>query len=371
MLTWVEINQKALKKNINALRKILGRQVELMPVIKANAYGHGFLEIARLCTKNKQVDRLCVVSLDEALQLIQNKLTRKPIIILDIFDLEITKITAAVQYNVAFPLFTLRQAKILNTVGERANKKIKVHIKLDTGTSRVGVLPHEIVDFAKKIRQFRHLTTEGLWSHFSSTESSPNVTQKQWRRFITADKELRQAGIVVLFKHMACSAATILFPEMHSDGVRAGLAVYGLYPAETTKRRISLTPVLSWRTKIIQIKTVPKNTSIGYDSSYLTKRQIQLAVIPIGYADGYDRSLGNAAFVLVHGKRCPVRGRICMNLSMIDVTGAKKTKAGDTVTLIGRQGKEEITAEELAESATTINYEIVTRIAPHIPRIII
>ncbi len=369
MLTWVEIDKKALQKNISALRQTVGRGVELMPVIKANAYGHGFLEIARLCARNKQADRLCVVELDEAIALIQNKIIKKPILILDILDLDVKKISVAAKHNVAFPVFTLKQAEMLNQAGERANRQIKVHIKIDTGTARVGVLPQEIVDFVKKIKQFRRLTIEGIWSHFSSSESNSSVTKKQWRCFNEVNTKLRQTGIAAPFRHMACSAAAILYPEMRADGVRAGLTVYGLYPARILKKKISLLPVLSWRTKIIQMKILPKNTPIGYGGSYVTKRLTRLATIPVGYADGYDRRFGDNASVLVRGARCPIRGRVCMNLAMVDVTGVKDAKAGDTVTLIGRQGRAEITADELAKQAHTINYEIVTRIAHHIPRI--
>lgn len=368
MLTWVEIDHKAFQKNIAALSQSIGQKVQLMPVIKANAYGHGFLEVARLCSRNKLVDRLCVVSLDEALTLVENKLTRKPIFILDIFDLELKKISIAARYNIAFPIFSLAQARVLDRAGERTGKKIRVHIKIDTGTSRVGILPKDAVSFIKKIKLFQHLNLEGIWSHFSSSESNPAVTKKQWQQFVTVNTKLRQEGIAVPFKHMACSAATILYPTMRADGVRVGLALYGLYPAEIIKKKISLQPVLSWRTKIIQVKMVPKNTRIGYGGSYVTKRPTLLAVLPVGYADGYDRRFGNHASVLVREKHCPVRGRICMNLTMVDVTNAVGAKAGDVVTLIGQQGKTQITVDDLAKQAGTINYEIVSRINPLIQR---
>lgn len=370
MLTWVEINQKTLQRNIAAFRKIIGKKTKLMPVIKANAYGHGFLEIARICARNKQIDRLCVVSLDEARELIKNKLTAKPILILSYFDLDVEKIVAAARYDIAFPLFTLKQAQILNRAGERGGRKIKVHVKVDVGTSRVGVLPHEIGAFVIKIQRLRHLTIEGLWSHFSSSESSPKITREQWRRFTAVNTKLRQAGMAIPFKHIACSAAAVLYPEMLADGARIGLSLYGLYPADAVKNKISLQPVLSWRTKIIQVKTIPKNASVGYAGDYTAKRPMRLAIIPVGYADGYDRSLGNRAFVLVNGVRCPVRGRICMNLTMVDVTKSERAKAGDTVTLIGKQGRAEVTADELGNLASTINYEIVARISPHIKRIV-
>lgn len=371
MLTWVEISQKAFQKNIAAFRKIIGKKTKLMPVIKANAYGHGFLEIARICVRNQQIDRLCVVSLDEALQLIQNKLTAKPILILSYFDLDVEKISAAAKYDIAFPLFTFEQAQILNRAGERAGRKIKVHVKVDVGTSRVGVLPHETAAFVIKIRQLRHLTIEGLWSHFSSSESSPRITREQWRRFVAVNTKLRQAKIMIPFKHIACSAAAILYPETLADGARIGLGLYGLRPADAVKNKISLQPVLSWRTKIIQVKTISKNASVGYGGDYTARRPMRLAIIPVGYADGYDRSLGNQAFVLVNGVRCPIRGRICMNLTMVDVTKSGRAKAGDTVIIIGEQGGAKITADELGKLAGTINYEIVARISPHIKRIVI
>jgi len=366
MLTWIEINASAIRHNIRQFRRLIGPKTLLMPVIKSNAYGHGFLEIAKLCNENKEVDRLCVVSLDEATTLIKNKIT-KPIIILSFYDPLDKNCVQAIKRGVVFPLYTLEQAGKLSAVGKKAGRKVKVHLKIDTGTSRVGVLPNEAVRFVETVqKKFPNIYFEGVWSHFSSSETDKKETKKQWKIFNQVIKKLESRGVQFPIKHMACSAATILHPETQGTAVRVGLGLYGLEPSEKIRTKLSLNPALSWFTTIIQVKQVPAGVKIGYSGTYTTNQPAKLAVIPVGYYDGYDRRFSNVAAVEIRGTRCPIRGRICMNLAMVDVTKVKNVVAGDKVMLIGRG----VTADELAEIAHTINYEIVSRINPLIPRII-
>lgn len=379
MLTWLEISTNAIKYNLRQFRRLLDKDCLLMPVIKANAYGHGFFEVAKICSRAPEVDRVCVVNDDEALALIETKI-KKPIMILSFFETDNLKKTLRLarlaangssrraKKSIIFPLYSLKQAKFLNRVGERINKKIKVHIKIDTGAARVGLLPEKAAKFLKEIKKYKFLKMEGIFSHFASSEDDRGYTTKQLRVFIEINKKLKKENFIIPLKHMACSAAAVLYPQTRLDAVRLGIGLYGLYPTEKLKKKIILKPALSWKTKIIQIKNLPKGAKIGYGGDYTAKKPIKLAILPVGYWDGFDRLLSNNANVIINGVKCPVRGRICMNLTMVDVTKTSRAKVGDTAILIGRSGKQEITVDELAKRSKTINYEIVDRINPLLAR---
>lgn len=368
MLTWVSLSTKSLEHNLKQFSKLVGPRVALMPVIKSNAYGHGFLQIARLCASSPLVDRLCVVSLDEALLLRKNGV-RKPILVLSIFDLDEEQVALGIRKNIAFPLYNEVQAKILGKVAEKLGKKVRVHLKIDTGMSRLGVLPTDALGFYKKLKRLRFVVVEALWTHLSSSESSKEVTSDQITVLDKTVALFEREGIYIPFRHVACSASTVLYPESHAGGVRVGIGLYGLYSTQE-RDLIDLKPVLSWHTTVIDVKQLPPGARIGYGGTYTTLCPTRLAVLPVGYYDGYDRrSLSNKGTVLIKGKRCPVRGNVCMNMIMVDVTAVPGVTVGDTATLIGKNGKEEVTADELADLAGTINYEIVTRINSAIPRI--
>lgn len=376
MLTWLEIDTKAIQFNLKQFRKIIGPDVLLMPVIKANAYGHGFLEIAKICQQNREVDRICVVNSDEALRLTRNRI-HKPIQILSFYDfddkilLELANPPSAFGGGgqIIFPLYTHEQAKILNKIGERAKTKIKTHIKIDVGASRVGILPKDAVEFINKIKKLKNIDIEGIWSHFSSSEDNREVTQQQLNIFNDVLLKLKEQKIDPPLKHLACSAAAILYPTSRLGAARIGISLYGLYPSKQTVGKINLKPALSWHTKVIQVKNVPSGTKIGYDGAYTVNRPTKLAVLPVGYWDGFDRGLSNRGQVLIKGYRCPILGRVCMNLTMVDVTGLAEVKIGDEITLLGEQKRQKITAEDMASWAGTINYEIIDRINPLLPRI--
>ncbi|TAN32965.1 alanine racemase [Patescibacteria group bacterium] len=369
MFSWMEINSKAIEHNLKEFRRVIGPKILLMPVVKSNAYGHGLLEVARICDKSKETDRLCVVNSDEAMELVKNKI-KKPIMILSFYDFDEKSLLTLAKKDVIFPLFSLKQAKILNKAGERARKKIKVHLKIDTGAARLGILPQNAVSFCEQIRKFKNLKLEGLWSHFASSEEDGEYTEKQIAKFNETTLALKKAGIDPPLKHMACSASSVLYEKANLNGVRLGLGMYGLYSANSDmKLKVKLRPALAWRARVIQIKNIPAGSKIGYGGTATAGRPTKLAVIPVGYFDGYDRGLSNKAFALVKGEKCPVLGRICMNLFMIDVTSIQNVREGDAATLIGREGANEISAENLADWAQTINYEIVSRLNPQLPRI--
>lgn len=369
MLTWVEVNRQAIEYNLKQFRKMIGNKTLLMPVVKSNAYGHGMVEVAKICDSSKNVSRICVANLDEALVLIKIGI-KKPILILSFYELDEKKLKIAIQNRVIFPIYRDDQIDVLNKIAKKLKTITLVHLKIDTGTTRIGVLPNQAVNYAKKISQLKNLFLEGIWSHFASSESNPIFTNKQLVVFKKVLKEIEKDGLVIPVKHFACSAATTLHPDSHFNAVRLGLSTYGLYPDAKSRKKILLKPALSLNTKIIQVKTVPAKTKISYGGTYVTKHPTNLAVLPVGYWDGIDRKLSNAGEVIVRGKKCPIRGRVCMNLMMIDVTKVKNIKAGDKATIIGRQGKESISVDDLTNLIGTINYEVVDRINPLIPRII-
>ncbi len=367
MLTWLEIDPEAIRHNTKQFKKLIGPKVLLMPVIKANAYGHGFIKVAQILQNAKEVDRICVVNLDESITLIERGLTKKPIMILSFFDqYEVKKIEQAVKNNIIFPLYNLEQAEALNRVGKRQRKKIKVHLKIDTGTSRLGILPDTIVAFVKSLKAYTYLEIEGLWSHFASSETDSTFTKKQYQALQAAEKKLAKEGLSTPIVHIACTASTLLYKNTHNSAVRVGLGLYGLYPNK--KRPLSLIPALSWQTTVIQVKTIPRGSTIGYGRTYKATRPMEIAVLPVGYADGYDRRLSNNGKVLIKHNYCKIVGRICMNICMVDVTGLE-VSVGDVATLIGQQGFKTITVDDMANWCKTINYEIVSRINPLLPRL--
>ncbi len=368
MFSWVEISEAAVRFNLQQFRKVVGKNNLLMPVIKSNAYGHGFDLIAQICNSDKNVDRICVVNSDEALKLIALKI-KKSILILSFYSEDKNELKKLVSRGVVFPIYRLDQIGILNAVAKSLKKKVKVHIKIDTGTSRVGFLLSDLLKVSNTIKRAKWVSAEGIWSHFASSEDNALFTRKQHETFAEALKILNNQGINPKIKHMSCTAASLGFDFSDLNAGRLGLGLYGLYPDKKLSNKIKLKPVLSWKTKIIQVKTLPRRAGIGYGSGYVLDKEAKIVVLPIGYWDGYTRTLSNTAKVLIKGKICPIRGRICMNLMMVEVPLGLRVKPGDLVTLIGKDGKNTISAENISEWSKTINYEAVTRINPLIPRI--
>ncbi|MDP3994052.1 MAG: alanine racemase [Candidatus Doudnabacteria bacterium] len=356
--TWIEISKSALLFNIRQMRRIAGK-AGLMAVVKANAYGHGMVEVAGIV--RGQVDWFGVAGLDEALLLRKSRI-RKPVLVLSYYEKDKTALVFAISRNISFAVYTKLQIHLLDEAARFARRKARIHLKIDTGTSRLGIPPGDLGDFLRLIRGAKHLELEGMFSHFADSEGDDKYTKKQLEIFKRAADRPEFSKALC---HIACSAAAIIYPKSRQDLVRIGIALYGLYSSK--KIRTPLKPVLSWKTRIIQIKELPKGSYVGYGLSYKTKRNTTLAILPVGYADGYDRKFSNNAEVLVSGRRCRVVGRVCMNLTMIDVTGVP-ARVGQEAVLLGRQGRAEITADELGKRVGTINYEIVTRINWSLPR---
>ncbi|MFA7685764.1 MAG: alanine racemase, partial [Candidatus Gracilibacteria bacterium] len=277
----------------------------------------------------------------------------------------------------------------LNKEAVDLGKKAKIHIKIETGNNRQGVLLEELADFAKYVQGFSNIEIEGMSTHFANIEDTTDhsYARTQIEKFLNAEKILNEIGINIQIKHCANSAATILFPETHFDLVRVGIASYGMWPSKETyvsyranelahegKRDMclgfELTPAFTWKAKIAQIKKIPADEYIGYGCTYKTSHETKLAILPIGYYDGYDRGISNG-YVLIHGKRAFLRGRVCMNIIMVDVTDIPEAKLEDEAILIGASGEEMISAEQFASWAGTINYEATTRINDRITRVIV
>ncbi|MFA7662591.1 MAG: alanine racemase [Patescibacteria group bacterium] len=371
----VEISKLAFKHNLGLFRKNLKPNTKLMTVVKSNAYGHGMIEMARLAVEFGS-DWLATANLSEAIEL-RNAKIKNPILVLSYYALDEKDLRFAIKANISLVVYSEEQIKFIDKLAKNLNKKAKIHIKVDTGTSRLGILINQAFDFIKKTSHYKNIEIEGLFSHFAASEENQKFTKYQLAAFKKLIVKLNNAGINIAFKHFACSAAIMSQADSRFDMVRLGIAAYGLWPSTQAiklarhnfGKKFNLKPVLSLYTKIVQLKEVQKGTCIGYGCTKIVNQKTKLAILPVGYWEGFDRRLSNKAEVIIAGKRCSVLGRVCMNLIIVDVTKLKKIQVGEKVTLIGRDGKVEVTADEWAKHIGTINYEIITRINPLVKRI--
>jgi alanine racemase len=371
MKTWVEIDASALRHNIRSLSRIAA-PAKTMAVIKANAYGHGLLESADILRK-AGTKWFGVDNIDEGLGL-RNKGLGGSILVLGYTPID--RLAKAVKNDISLVAYNLDTFRAL---AKLRGKKAKVHVPIETGLTRQGVGERELDVILSALIKYRdRIELEGVHTHFANIEDTKSraYADKQLDEYKKAIEKIKEYKLYPKYKHTASTAASILYSDTHFDMVRTGIGLYGLWPSEETRRRsqhrLRLKPVLSWKTIVAQVKDVKRGTSVSYGLTERVKRDSKIAVLPIGYADGYDRaSFSKRAHVLIGGKRCKVIGRICMNMTMVDVTDVPRVRPEDEVVLIGKQGRERITAEELADLAGTINYEIVTRINWDIPRIVI
>lgn len=373
-LLWVEIDRDALRHNIRLFRKLIGPGKKLLAVVKANAYGHGLLEVSRLSLA-EGVDWLGMHSLDETLAL-REAGVKAPLLILGAVALDGLK--AAVEADARLTIYNPETVDRLSSVCRRLGRKARVHIKVETGTNRQGVPEKQLLKLVRRVQKEPGLILEGLSSHFANIEDTTDTAYPdfQLENYKRAVNLLEGHGFDIPVKHMSCTAATILFPRTHFDMARVGIGLYGLWPSKETYLSclhqhlspLKLKPVLSWRTRVVQVKAVAKGSFVGYGCTYRTTRPSRLAVLPVGYSDGYARNFSSTGHVLIRGRRAPVRGRVAMDFIMVDVTDIPGVKLEDTATLLGRDGRETISAEQLAAQAGTISYEILARINPLLPR---
>jgi alanine racemase len=372
MLSWIEIDGARLSANIDAFRNLIGPQTAMMIVVKANAYGHGLETVAPIVAG--RADWLGVNCVNEALALTRLDV-RKPIAILGHTPLD--QIEQVVRNGYRQVLYRLDVARALSEWAARLETTAYAHLKVETGTNRQGVAPTEIESFVREVERLPAVEVEGIYTHFANIEDTldPEFARSQSRRFQEALSTVQRAGVRPRHVHVSATAGALLFPELSFTMVRVGIGTYGVWPSRETQlaarergRLVSLAPVLTWKTRIAQVKQLNAGEYVGYGVTYQAARPMQLAVAPVGYYDGYDRKLSNSGRALVRGRIVPVVGRVAMNMTMLDVTEAG-AQVDDEIVLIGRQGEAEIRVEEVADRIGTIPYEVLSRINPALPRI--
>ena len=375
LLNWVEIDRRALLANLRGFRRLAGPAVALMPVVKSNAYGHGMTAVAAALTGHDPRLWFGVNSLDEALGL-RGAGIREPMLVLGYVPL--ARLDEAVAADLRLTVYNSETVRALARI--KAKGPVRLHLKLETGTNRQGVDLADAKKIAALIARSPQLELEGCSTHFANIEDTTSrvYPRQQLARYNKIVSELKALGFRLPVNHIACTAAALVFPETRLQLVRLGIGLYGLWPSRETMLSyqehhggFKLTPVLAWKTRVAQVKSVAAGQYIGYGCTYRTTRRSKIAVLPVGYNEGYDRKLSNTAHVLIKGKRAPIRGRVCMNLCMADVTDIPNVKLEDEVVLLGAQGRERIAAEQLAAWIGTINYEVVTRINPALPRVLV
>ncbi|MFZ1682742.1 MAG: alanine racemase [Candidatus Zixiibacteriota bacterium] len=376
LLQWIELSQSALTRNLDSLSRLAKGRI-MAPSVKANAYGHGLPQLVSMISPRKDVQYLSVHSLSEAIVCRQSGWKRKLLIL---GPISTDSLDAVLEYQLE-PVVASTQ--VLDRIGKIADKykyPILTHLKLETGTHRQGFTDKELPSVAKIYKKYKFLSTPlGASMHFANIEdtTSHEYALYQLANFDRLVGVMKKLGIGPKLRHTASSAALLLFDKTRFELVRPGLAVYGHWPSKETylsyrlqgKRNDILKPVLTWKTRITQIKSVPADSFVGYGCTYRTTAPTKLAILPVGYFDGYDRALSNQSYVLIKGMRAPIRGRICMNLMMADITDIKGVKLEDEAVLLGRVGRENLSAEQLGQWAGTINYEILARLSGEIPRI--
>ena len=362
--TRVKIDLDAIARNFDAVREKAG--VKVMAVVKADAYGHGAIQVARLL--QDKCAFFGVSSMLEAMELRKAGLTT-PILILG--HTPVNAYPTAIREGIRPTIFHYADAKALSLAAQEAGLAAPFHFAVDTGMSRLGFqATEESADLCAKIARLPGLVPEGLFSHFATADCADlSRARQQAQRFDAFDAMLRRRGVAVAIRHMDNSAGLMNFPN-HYEMVRSGIVTYGMYPSEeVSPDLLKLEPALQFLSRVSHVKTLPAGREVSYGGTFVTTRDTRIATVPVGYADGYRRSLSGKFYVLIHGKRAPILGRICMDQMMVDVTDIPETTVGDRVTLVGRDGREVITMETIAAAADSFNYEFVCGISRRVPRI--
>ena len=379
-LVWAEVDLKAIAHNIHGLRRITNPKARFMAVVKANAYGHGIIEVARQSLENG-TEVLGVTNIEEGIR-IRKAGINAPVLILSYTLPEQSK--ELIEFDLTQTVYSYETAKSLSEAASAYGKKIKVHIKVDTGMGRLGLLPNQLrlSKYDKKIKdssasevesisRLPMLELEGIYTHFATADKSDrSYASKQFEIFMDFLNQLRIAGLEIPVTHAANSAAIINMPETHLDMVRAGISIYGLYTSEEVDRSIiKLKPAMELKTKIIHLKKVPAGFKVSYGITYETEKPTTIATVAIGYADGFNRLLSSKGRMLVCGHSAPIVGRVCMDLTMLDVGEIPEVAMEEEVVVFGKQGNSSITVDEIASTINTINYEVVSTIMDRVPRI--
>lgn len=369
---WAEIDLDAISFNIESIKRKISGNSKIVAVIKADGYGHGSVPIAKMLENDSRLWGYAVATAEEAVELRNNGL-KKPILILGYtFP---SAYEEMIKYEIRPTVFTIEMAAALSDEAVRAGKSCKIHIKIDTGMTRIGMRPDsDAIELIKRISELKNIEIEGIFTHFARADEADKTKAyeqlNQFKGFIEQLEEI--TGIKIPMKHCSNSAGIAEMPEANMDAVRAGIILYGLWPSEEVKksRKIELKPSLALKSKIVYVKTVPAGQEISYGGTYTTKHDTRVATICVGYGDGYPRSLSSKGYILVNGQRAPILGRVCMDQFMVDVTDIEgEVQTGSIVTLIGRDIDEEMTMEALGELSGRFNYELACDLGKRIPRV--
>ncbi len=362
----VVVDRKALLANYRLLHR-KGIPAQFLAMVKADGYGHGMVECSQFL-HGQGCTIFGVAELGEAVTLRQSGITSQIFCLIEFLPEYADTI---IEYDITPIVFNSRAIEALSRVAEKRLKKVGVHLKVDCGMSRLGVTLHEVSTIVNQINKLPGIFLEGIASHFPcSDDTLSDDTEKTNAIF---EVSIEQAGkSASLIRHIANSGATLYFPATHRDMVRCGISLYGYYPdGEHEEKEAGLQPVMAFKSRVIQVKKLPVGTGIGYGHTFTTKKITRLAVIPVGYEDGYSRLLSNSGEVLIRGERAPIRGRVCMNLCMVDVTEIENVETGDEVVLLGKQGDEHISANQIAMHSDTISYEVLCMIGNNNQRLYI
>ncbi len=364
---WAEVDLKAIENNIKEIKRV-AKDKEIIAVVKADAYGHGALDVVPVLLKNG-VDRLAVAVITEAIEL------REAGINVPILILGYTPISFAddiINYDIEQTVFDLNYAKELSKAALRLGKKAKIHISLDTGMGRIGFIPNEeSINAIEEISKLDGIEITGMFTHFSTAdEADKNYTREQFEKYKWTVDQLEKRDINVGIKHVANSATIIDLEEYYYDAIRPGIILYGYYPSnEVNKEKIKIRPALTLKSHVIHLKEVKEGTYISYGRKYVTKGIEKIATLPIGYADGYTRLLSGKVKVIINNKLVPVVGRICMDQCMVNVSELDSVKVGDEVILLGETENCKYNADDIAKEIDTISYEILCMIGKRVPRV--
>lgn len=353
--SWIEVDLNAIQENFRRFQALVGPTVAIMPEIKADAYGHGAVAVGKTLLE-AGAERLVVATCLEGEELRSAGITA-PIHILGASLPE--EVPYAIAKDLSLSLHEMELATIISLEAVKQNKTAVVHLKIDTGMGRLGILPEEAPRAALQIARLPNLKLEAVFMHFADA-GDESYSLYQLKRFHDAYCHLAEAGVHVPLRHAASSVAAILYPESHFDMIRPGAGIYGFHSPAWIAQRFPVVPALSWKCVVIQTKDYPPGSHLGYNRTFTTRRPTRVAVLPVGYADGYLREFSNRADVLIQGRRAPVVGMISMDYTMVDVTDLPEVAVGSEVTLIGENGGDRITVEELAAHANTIPYVITT-----------
>lgn len=369
MRAFAEVNLDNIRQNVLNIQKHIGEKAKILAVIKADGYGHGSIPIAKYLSREKLVWGFGVSTVREAVVLRKAGINMPVLILGYVFPADFETV---IRYGITTTVFQLETAKALSEKAAECGETARIHIKIDTGMGRIGFAPNEkAIDDIEEITKLPFIEVEGLFTHFACADCEDKTSAyAQLDKFKKIISELEKRDIHIPIKHACNSAGIIEFEEAHFDLVRAGIIIYGLYPSEeVNKEKIRLRPAMSVKSRVSYVKTVPAGTAISYGSVYVTESERKIATISIGYADGILRALTGKGEVIIRGKRAKIVGKICMDQMMADVTDIDGVSQGDFVTVIGRDGGEEITMEEISEKAGTFNYEFVCGFQRRVPRI--